>query len=86
MLQTQENIPGSALLRRCNCATTLTQAGYPISPRTLATMASRGGGPPYHKFGRAVVYRWSEALAWAEARLSPPMTSSSELDAIRSAQ
>jgi hypothetical protein len=74
----------SALLRRDDCATTLTRAGFPISPKTLATMASRGGGPPYHKFGRAVVYRWSEVLAWAEARLSPPMSSSSDADATRS--
>jgi hypothetical protein len=85
-MQTQEKVPGSALLRRYDCAITLTQIGFPVSPKTLATMASRGGGPPYHKFGRAVVYRWSEVLAWAEARLSPPITSSSEVDAARSVQ
>jgi hypothetical protein len=81
MLQIQETVPTSALLRRNECARILTSAGFPISPKTLATMASRGGGPPYHKFGRAVLYRWSEALAWAEARLSPAMCSSFEADA-----
>lgn len=82
MLQT-DFIPDSALLRRQRCADGLTQAGYPISPKTLASMVSRGGGPPYHKFGRTVLYRWSEALAWAEARLSPAQSSSSQAEASR---
>jgi hypothetical protein len=79
MLQIQDAVQTSALLRRSDCARTLTSAGFPISPKTLATMVSRGGGPPYHKFGRTVLYRWSDALAWAEARLSPARRSSSEL-------
>ncbi len=78
MLQTQDSVPTSTLLRRNDCARILTSAGFPISPKTLATMVSRGGGPPYHKFGRTVLYRWSDALAWAEARLSPARRSSSE--------
>ncbi len=80
MLQTHGLITASTLLRRQPCATNLTQAGYPISAKTLASMVSRGGGPPYHKFGRTVLYRWSEALAWAEARLSPALTSTSQLE------
>jgi hypothetical protein len=87
MLQLQDQVQtpnGAALLRREDCAKALTRAGYRISPKTLATKASRGGGPPYHKFGRAVLYRWSEVLAWAEARLSPPFTSSSQANAVRS--
>jgi hypothetical protein len=68
----------STLLRRTDCAAALTESGYPTSPKTLATLATRGGGPPYHKFGRTVLYRWSNALGWAEARLSPPRCSSSE--------
>lgn len=81
-----DNLPGSTLLRRKDCANALTQAGYRTSPKTLASKATRGGGPPYHKFGRTVLYRWSEVLAWAEARLSPPITSTSEADAVRSAE
>jgi hypothetical protein len=80
MSQIQETVPTSALIRRNECARILTSAGFPISPKTLATMASRGGGPPYHKFGRAVLYRWSDALAWAQSRLSPPRHSTSEVD------
>jgi hypothetical protein len=42
----------------------------------------QGGGPPYRKFGRVVLYRWGDVLAWAEAQLSPPVHSSSELVAV----
>lgn len=47
-------------------------------PKTLSTKASRGGGPPYYKFGSRALYRWADALAWAEARLGPPRCSTSE--------
>ena len=67
-----KDLPAPALLRRVECAKALTGAGFPVSPKTLATMATRGGGPPFHKFGRTVLYRWGEALAWAENRLSAP--------------
>lgn len=78
MKQTQEIAQLSALLRRNACATALTKAGFPISPKTLASMVTRGGGPPYHKFGRAVLYRWSDVLAWAEGRLSSARNRSSD--------
>jgi hypothetical protein len=71
-------LPPSALLRRSPCAEALSEYGYPIRPKTLSTMATRGGGPPYHHFGRTVLYRWSDVLAWAEARLTPARHSSSE--------
>lgn len=69
------------LLRRDQTAEALTEAGYPTAPATLATKASRGGGPPYRTFGRWPLYRWGDALAWAEARLSPPRRSTSDEDA-----
>jgi len=55
-------------LTRRDTAEALTRAGYPISPATLSTMATRGGGPAYIKFGGRVLYDWDVALAWAEAR------------------
>ena len=73
----------AALLRRKETAEALTGAGFPIAAKTLATMATRGGGPPYRTFGRAVLYRWGDALAWAEGRLSPMRCSISEADAQR---
>ena len=73
------NVASSALLRRAACAEALTEAGFPVSAKTLATKATRGGGPPYHSFGRIVLYRWGDALAWAEARLGAPRRTTSEL-------
>lgn len=81
MTQIHDAVPGATLLRRHQCAATLTRVGFPISPKTLASMATRGGGPPFHKFGRTVLYRWSAVLAWAEGRLSAPQASTSQKDA-----
>jgi hypothetical protein len=72
-----------ALLRRARTADALTEAGYPTSPATLATLATRGGGPPYQLYGRIPVYRWANSLAWAERRLSPLVRSSAEADLAR---
>jgi hypothetical protein len=68
----------SALLTRDQAAAALTAAGFPVKAKTLATKATRGGGPRYQSFGARVLYRWGDALAWAEARLSPPISSTSE--------
>ena len=62
-------------------AEALTEAGYPTAEATLATLACRGGGPKFRKYGRYPVYHWGDALEWARSRLSRPVTSTSELDA-----
>ena len=69
------------LLTRRAAAAALTEAGYPTSPATLATKATRGGGPRFRKYGRRVLYRWADCLAWAESMCSPVIGSTSELDA-----
>jgi hypothetical protein len=74
-------IPADALLTRDQTAAALAAAGFPVKSKTLATKASRGGGPPYQLFGPRVLYRWSDALKWAEARLTAPRRSTSESDA-----
>jgi hypothetical protein len=71
-----------ALLTREQTSDALKEIGFPIENSTLATKATRGGGPPFHKFGARVLYRWSEALAWAQSRLSAPRRNTSEGDAI----
>jgi hypothetical protein len=71
----------NALLRRRATAKALTEAGYPTSEATLATKASRGGGPPYRSYGRIALYRWADVLEWAERKLSAPRCSTSESDA-----
>ena len=76
-------IPDSpdTMLTRDAVASALTAAGFPVSGATLATKATRGGGPEYRLFGRRPLYRWGDALGWAKARLSKPVSSSSEMEA-----
>jgi hypothetical protein len=69
------------LLTRDQTAAALTAAGFPVKPKTLATKASRGGGPPFRRFGTRPLYRWGDSLEWARSRLSAPMCSTSEADA-----
>jgi hypothetical protein len=69
-----------ALLTRERTAEALTAKGFPTKPKTLATKATRGGGPPYRLFGARALYRWGDALAWAQARLTEPRTSTSEAE------
>jgi hypothetical protein len=70
-----------ALLPRGPTAEALTEAGFQTAKATLATKACRGGGPPFRHYGRVPLYRWGDALAWAESQLGPVVTSTSELDA-----
>jgi len=69
-----------ALLTRDQVARALTAAGFPTSPKTLATKASRGGGPPFRKYSNRPLYQWGTSLAWAISRLGPIVTSTSEAD------
>jgi hypothetical protein len=75
----------NALLLRVPTAAALTAAGYPVKPKTLATKATRGGGPPYRLFGRRALYRWGDALAWAQDQLSAPRATTSEPNITRTA-
>jgi hypothetical protein len=70
-----------ALLTRVQTAAALTQAGFPVSPATLSTKATRGGGPPYRKFGPRALYEWGTSLRWATERLRDPVRNTSENDA-----
>ena len=70
-----------ALLTRSATVAALTEAGFPVAPKTLATKATRGGGPPFRKFGPRALYKWADALAWAQSRLTAPRSSTSEADA-----
>jgi hypothetical protein len=65
--------PGSDdLLTREQAAAALTAAGYRIREKTLATKASRGGGPAYQLFNRRALYRWGDAIAWAQKNMRSP--------------
>jgi hypothetical protein len=65
------------MLTRDAVAAALTDAGFPVSAATLATKATRGGGPAYRLFGRRPLYRWADALEWARGRLSAPIANTS---------
>lgn len=43
--------------------------GVSYTPRTLAKMATIGGGPAFQKFGRYPLYPTNELDSWAESRL-----------------
>jgi hypothetical protein len=77
-------IPNSldAMLRRDRTAEALTEAGYPTTPKTLATKATRGGGPPFQRYGRIPLYRWGNSLAWAAAKLGPIVHSTAEAEVL----
>ncbi len=60
------------ILTRKQVAEALRERGYPITQATLSTMATRGRGPSFVKFGRHTLYNLDAALAWAEGRCSPP--------------
>jgi hypothetical protein len=67
-----------ALLSRRAVAQALTAAGYPIAATTLATLATRGGGPVYVIFNGRALYRFPDALAWAQGRMSAPHATAAE--------
>lgn len=74
----------NALLTREQAAAALTAAGFPTKAKTLATMATRGGGPLYRLYSARALYRWGDTLDWANARLSEPANNTSEMRGNRS--
>jgi hypothetical protein len=70
------------LLTREATAAALTAAGYPIAAKTLATKATRGGGPPYGLFAGRALYRWGAALAWANSHLAGRVSSGNSGDGV----
>ena len=62
------------LLRRLAAADALGRLGCPLSPCTLASMATRGGGPRFSKVGNKSLYRYSDLVAWLQERLAATRT------------
>ncbi len=54
-------------------------------PSTLATYATKGGGPAFQKDGKFPLYTVKALDEWVEAQLSPVVTSTAELKAIERA-
>jgi hypothetical protein len=74
-------LTSESLLTRDKAAAALSNFGYPTTRLTLSTLASRGHGPIYRRYGRRALYRWCDLVSWAESRCSPPRRSTSEGDA-----
>jgi hypothetical protein len=71
---------GRQFLRRSDAAAYVTEEyGFPCSRQWLAKLAVIGGGPVFRKAGRYPVYEPSELDRWAEARIGPPQSSTSEV-------
>ncbi len=66
------------LLDRRQASKFLTERGYKTAERTLAKLASVGGGPSFRHFGRRVLYDPGALLQWALGRLSSPRSSTSD--------
>jgi hypothetical protein len=59
---------------------------YKISPHTLETYRSRGGGPEYFCIGTNVLYWPADLDAWVLSRMTPKVGSASEARQIRLAR
>jgi hypothetical protein len=55
-------------LNRTAASVALKAKGFGVSRATLASLASRGGGPRYQRFMGQVTYQWGDLLRWAESR------------------
>jgi hypothetical protein len=65
-MNAQTEIDRDTLLSRKQLAEALTARGFPVAEATLASMAVRGGGPPFQKFGPYVRISWGNGLDWAK--------------------
>ena len=78
---TLDSIQPDARLTRKQLAQALSERGFVITDKTLATKGSRGGGPPYGLFGKVAIYTWGSAVEWALSVLTPPASNTSERQA-----
>jgi hypothetical protein len=78
VLMMDTELSEDTLLTRKALAKALTEKGYPVKPSTLNTKATRGGGPPFQRFGPRAIYTWGNGLRWAQSRLGPLIANTSE--------
>ena len=63
---------------REQAAALLTEWGYPTARATLDTLATRGGGPKFCRWGRTPLYAEDDLRAWVCQRLTPAVSSTAE--------
>jgi hypothetical protein len=73
-----ESIDPRTFLTRRQLPGPLKACGFDVPHDTLATMASRGGGPPFRKFGKSAVYQWADVVAWVRETMGEPARTTSE--------
>ena len=74
------NTYGARYRRRTDAAQYIRDVwGQPCSSAWLAKLAVVGGGPVFRKAGRTPLYTDCDLDEWAEARLSPPHRSTSDI-------
>jgi hypothetical protein len=54
------------------------ELGFVFPKKQAATLASRGGGPPYVMVGGLAYYRWADFVEWVRSRMSKPRTTAVE--------
>ncbi|MFO1124006.1 MAG: hypothetical protein U1E25_01085 [Methylocystis sp.] len=69
-------LPADTLLTRRQLAVESSKIGVPVAESSLASMASRGTGPTFCRYGRAVRYRWGDFLSWAASRTTVGVSTS----------
>jgi hypothetical protein len=52
----------------------------PISLITWQNWRRHGGGPPFFRLGRRIVYRWREVVAWLESHRVTDETSTTDVN------
>lgn len=68
------------VLNRNEASEYLSANHFRVSAKTLARLASEGGGPVYRRVGpKLTAYRVEDLDRWAESRFSPPIKRASEL-------
>ncbi len=65
-------------LSRSEASDFLKSHGFPCAKGQLQKLACRGGGPRYRQFGNRTLYTPEDLLAWANKKLSPPRSNTSE--------
>jgi hypothetical protein len=58
---------GTILTRR-QLAEKSEQANVPVAESSLASMASRGNGPTFTKYGNRSLYRWGDYVDWVASK------------------
>jgi hypothetical protein len=76
---TDASISPKPYLRRAEAARYLQERYGAYTAETLAKLACVGGGPRFRKMGAFPLYAPADLDAWAEARMSKPVASTSEL-------